>query len=423
MKTVNTPWNTLHKIAFRFWFIYLVNYILASGIIANISFLWNYLVYFISGQFNINVPTQPNASGDTTYNYIQFAAMVSIALLGSLIWSLIDKKRISYNLLSYIAEVLTRYFLGLALVFYGFGKINLSQFPFPDLYTLNEPFGDSSPMGLAWAFMGYSPAYNIIIGSTEAISGVFLFIRRTKTFGALMSMVVMANVVALNFCYDIPVKLFSSHLLIMGIYIASADIKRLVAFFFLNTEVPKPSHYTPSLGKKMKIAAICIKVLLLGYIGYTNIEMLVMSLVDKKKELAVSPLYGVYSVEEFRVVATLSAIGNQHIDHFTEIYFDKGSRANFVNRDPKSREIYNYRLDTNRNLLMFVNRFSDKDTIRFHLTKSNMINFNQNDSNVICLNGWLKNDSLAIKIRPKNGSSSNLEKTGFHWINERPNNQ
>ena len=423
MNTGNTPWKALHKIAFRFWFIYLVNYILASRIIVDISFVWNYIVYFISGHFNILVPTQPNGSGDTTYNYIQLAAMVCISLIGSLIWTVADKKRNSYNLLAYIAEVLTRYFLGLALVFYGFSKLNLSQFPFPDLYTLNEPFGDSSPMGLAWTFIGYSPAYNIIIGSTEAVSGVFLFIRRTKTFGALMSMVVMANVVALNFCYDIPVKLLSSHLLIMGIYIASADIRRLVALFFLDKEIPKSYHFSPTLGKKMKIAAFCVKVLLIGYIGYTNIEMLVTSLIERKKEMSVSPLYGVYSVEDYKVVATLSTKGNENKSHFNEIYFDKGSRASFVNRDPKSHEIYKFRLDTNRNLLLLVGRFNDKDTIRFHFTKGNLINFNQNDSNVICLNGWLKNDSLAIKIRPKNISGTNLEKTGFHWINERPNNQ
>ncbi len=423
MNTGNTPWKALHKIAFRFWFIYLVNYILASRIIVDISFVWNYIVYFISGHFNILVPTQPNGSGDTTYNYIQLAAMVCISLIGSLIWTVADKKRISYNLLSYIAEVLTRYFLGLLLLVYGFSKINLSQFPFPDLYKLNEPLGESSPMGLAWAFIGYSPAYNILIGSTEVISGIFLFIRRTKTFGALLSMIVMANVVALNFCYDIPVKLYSSHLLIMGLYIASADIKRLVALFFLNKEIPKPSFFTPVFGKKMKIVFICIKVLLFGCVSYYIIDMLVTSLIDRKKELTVSSLYGVYSVEDYKVVATLSTKGNENKSHYSEIYFDKGSRANFVNSDPKSREIYTYSLDTNRNLLLLVGRFNDKDTIRFHFTKGNLINFNQNDSNVICLNGWLKNDSLAIKIRPKNISGTNLEKTGFHWINERPNNQ
>jgi len=61
-----------------------------------------------------------------------------------------------------------------------------------------------------------------------------LFPRKTSTLGALMSVGVLSNVVALNFSYDVPVKLYSSHLLAQAIFLLLPDARRLGNFFFLN---------------------------------------------------------------------------------------------------------------------------------------------------------------------------------------------
>lgn len=45
-----------------------------------------------------------------------------------------------------------------AMVAYGMFKISPSQFPAPGLSRLVQPYGDSSPMGLLWTFMGVSMA-------------------------------------------------------------------------------------------------------------------------------------------------------------------------------------------------------------------------------------------------------------------------
>jgi len=49
-----------------------------------------------------------------------------------------------------------------------------------------------------------------------------------------MVMAVMANVVVLNFAYDVPVKLFSIHLLVMATFVVAPSIKRLSDFFLFN---------------------------------------------------------------------------------------------------------------------------------------------------------------------------------------------
>ena len=68
-------------------------------------------------------------------------------------------------------------------------------------------------MGLLWTFMGASAPYQMLAGLAEVTCGMLLFWRRSRLLGALLAIGVMGNVVALNYCYDVPVKLFSTELL------------------------------------------------------------------------------------------------------------------------------------------------------------------------------------------------------------------
>jgi hypothetical protein len=45
---------------------------------------------------------------------------------------------------------------------------------------------------------------------------------------------VLADIVALNFCYDVPVKLYSSHLLPMAVFLGTPDLRRLLNLMVWN---------------------------------------------------------------------------------------------------------------------------------------------------------------------------------------------
>ena len=92
-------------------------------------------------------------------------------------------------------------------------------------------------MGLLWTFMGYSTVYTIFAGLGEVIGGAFLLFKRTRLIGSLIVIAIMSNVVMLNFAYDVPVKLFSTHLLLMAIFLTVPDIKRLSNLFFFNRAI------------------------------------------------------------------------------------------------------------------------------------------------------------------------------------------
>jgi len=177
-----------------------------------------------------------NGSGDQTYNYVECLLFALVAVLGTTVWSI----SIVVGQLSAAgrrdlggAALL----LGYILLSYGISKVLKSQFP--DLWPgrLIGTVGDMSPMGLLWTFMGYSTPYTVFAGLLEAIGGALLLWRRTVTIGALMVAAVMFNVVMLNLCYDVPVKLFSIELFIMALAIAAPRVRPLLA---VALGVPRP---------------------------------------------------------------------------------------------------------------------------------------------------------------------------------------
>ena len=66
-------------------------------------------------------------------------------------------------------------------------------------------------MGLAWTFLGFSKGYNLFMGVAELMAGLLLF-RRTVAIGAIITLMTTANVMAVNYFYDVPVKIVSTAL-------------------------------------------------------------------------------------------------------------------------------------------------------------------------------------------------------------------
>jgi hypothetical protein len=204
--------------------------------------------------------TRPTGSGDTTAVYVQHLVIVVLAVIGTVVWSVLDRRRTAYPQLAAGAIVVLRYYLAFTLLGYAFAK--LSQFPPPGPARLDQPVGDLSPMGMLWTFMGSSQPYALFVGVVEGVPGVLLLWRRTYVAGALLAAVAMANVVALNFCYDVPVKLLSTQLLVIALVLIAPHARRLIraALGRATPEVPP----RPRRSLRFERARLAAKVLLLG---------------------------------------------------------------------------------------------------------------------------------------------------------------
>jgi uncharacterized membrane protein YphA (DoxX/SURF4 family) len=203
---------------------------------------------------------EQNGSGDRTWDYVQLLAIAILAAIATAIWSVADRRRAGHPRLAAGARVVLRYYVGYMMLSYGVSKVFKLQFHDLRPGDLERRLGDMSPMGLAWTFMGYSTPYTMFAGLAEVIGGALLLWRRTATLGALVIVAVMTNVVMLNFCYDIPVKLFSSELLIMAIAIAAPGARRLIAAALgrATPEVAERERMSPRLERVRQVARLVL---------------------------------------------------------------------------------------------------------------------------------------------------------------------
>jgi len=174
-----------------------------------------------------------------------------------------------------------------------------------------QPYGDSSPMGLLWTFMGASPGYQMFAGAAEVVGGLLLLFRRTTLLGALVVAAVMSNVFAMNVFFDVPVKLYSFHYLLLAILLTLPDLPRLISLFVANTPAPardlRPCWHAFPRGSTLLSV---IKFLLIAAMLWTNFR----SRVDRMYEFGPwadrGEPYGVYEVESFSVASRRANVDN-----------------------------------------------------------------------------------------------------------------
>src|SRR5580704_7692442 len=249
-ETTVARWSVARRVAFRFCFVYLGLYCLGEQILGgmfpipkvevpDLATLWPMRPIVFWTATHIFHVTQPlvykdSGSGDKTFDWILTFCVLVLAILAASIWSFLDGRRENYLTLYKWFRLFIRFALATEMILYGMDKVVPLQMPFPSLTRLLEPFHDFSPMGVLWYSIGASPAYEMFAGCAEVLGGLLLILPRTTTLGALVAMADMTQIFMLNMTYDIPVKLFSFHLLLMSVLLLAPEFERLADFFFRN---------------------------------------------------------------------------------------------------------------------------------------------------------------------------------------------
>lgn len=413
-------WTKLGKIGFRFSFIYFLLIVVFqnNGAFPFFELIAKYPIQLMQklalwfGENVVGIPyvinAGPNGSGDTTFDYLIVLIVFLIALFGTLIWSVIDNKRNNYNTLYYWLTTAVRFYVGLMLINYGLIKIIQLQFSAPGFYRLLQNYGDSSPMGLAWTFLGFSEGYNMFMGIAEVLAGLLLF-RRTLTFGAVITLMTTMNVMAVNYFYDIPVKILSTHLVIMTLFLLSRDIKKVMLYLVTNIQVEKLTPIKrPKLNKGINIGLNVLKGLIVAYVlgyGFYN------CLERKSQRLAAQnpQLYGLYEVNNF--VINGDTITNYKSDKlWKNIRFEREGAVQ-VEKMNKKRDYYRIEIDSVSQKIKFYTSRSGSDYFDF--------NYSTNDD-TLDFNFIHKNDTISGQTKRLDKSDFSLTNRGFNWISEYP---
>src|SRR5262249_26429798 len=129
------PWSGAKLLRFRFVACYFVLYGFASyvdtipffGVFADgYRSAMQWLTVWMGRHLlhlSASLAIVPTGSGDTLRNYVQNFVVLSLAVVGSLVWSIVDSRRREYNVAHEWLMAFVRFSLAMTMFNYGFMKI------------------------------------------------------------------------------------------------------------------------------------------------------------------------------------------------------------------------------------------------------------------------------------------------------------
>lgn len=418
-------WGLARRIAFRFAFAYLLLYSLPGPVdsLPGTEFLseafsdvWQAVVPWVGKHvlgLEKDITIFTNGSGDTTYNYVQLPVLLAVSVLVAAVWSVVDRRRTQYVKAHDALRVFVRYVLAISMLSYGLAKVFKSQFPFPFPERMVEPLGEFSPMGLLWTFMGYSRGYNIFAGGAEMLGGILLLFRRTTTLGALVVIGVMANVVALNFFYDVPVKIYSSHLVLMAVFLVLPDVQRLLGVLLLNRPTePRALGMPFQLSRREARGVLAVKVLFIASVSWAFYDSRANYFVKYNDDSPKPALYGLYEVESFtRDGQVLPPLLGDPV-RWRYMAVNRFSRVTFRLMDDRLQR-FGMEHDPSKSTVTLTEGPEDAQ-------KKMVLTYTQPDAEHLVLQGTFQGAPLEARLKKVDESKHLLVNRGFNWIQEYP---
>jgi uncharacterized membrane protein YphA (DoxX/SURF4 family) len=316
-------WNLALRIAFRFFFCYLAPFSLGG------LFLFAYFMHFMTNRAFWNIdPIDPWRAAlpwicthifrvhrklaifpdaDFLSSYLQHLFELVVAIAATVVWSILDRKRPNYRTLYAWFTLFLRFSLALVLFSYGFDKIFPIQFRPLTVSRLSQQVGDLDMFNMLWIFMASSKPYVVFSGAMEVLAGFLLIAPRLETLGALLAVPVLSNVFILNLDYNVPVKIISSHLLLVALFLVAPAVLRILQLFVLRQPAqpvePRQLSSRRSVDRAVRAAVLVLGVLL----GATACSAGHQKYRSEKADLAAaqkSPTYGLWIVDSFSVPST-----------------------------------------------------------------------------------------------------------------------
>jgi hypothetical protein len=420
-------WSLILRVAFRFCFVYFGLYCLATQILGSmfpvpkvelpdLGTLWPMrpvVLWTAAHIFHLGQPPAyaETGSGDRMFDWVLTFCLLVVAALAAAVWSAADRRRGNYATLSKWFRLFIRYGLASQMLVYGTLKAVPLQMPFPFLSRLLAPFGNFSPMGVLWSSIGASPPYETFTGCAEMLGGILLLIPRTTLLGALICMADLTQVFMLNMTYDVPVKLLSFHLLLLALFLAAPDARRLARLFFLDRDAglsTDPQLFRTRRANRIALAAqIAFGILLLGGNAYGAWDSWHKYGGGREKSL----LYGIWDVDQISVDGQVRpALLTDH-DRWRRVIFDFPKSMAFERMDETL--VYQGATIDAKNKTLALTKASDKKW------KANFA-FQRVAKDRLELDGEMDGHKVHMRLQLVDHSKFPIISRGFHWVSEHP---
>lgn len=420
-------WSLGLRIAFRFCVAYFTLFGLSNQILSGLFLIPKVNIPELSGLWPLRQITfwtaahifrikhdlvyTGSGSGDKTFDWVLAFCLLVIAAVITCVWSILDRRRENYVVFHKWFWLAMRFMLASEMFLYGLAKAIPLQMPFPYLTRLLEPYGNFSPMAVLWSSIGASRSYEIFAGCAEMLGGILLLTPRTTTLGALVCLADMIQVFMLNMTYDVPVKLFSFHLILFSLFLLAPDARRIIDFFFTNRAAAPSRRYALFRSARANRLAVILQVAfglyLIGMGIYSGIGAWSKYGGGRTK----SALYGIWNVDEMSVDGQARAPLFTDKDRWRRVVFDFPNFTSFQRPDDTFTG-YGSAINE-KDHTIGLNKPADKNW-------KASFTYSRPAPDQLVLNGSMDGHQVQMKLKLWDRDKFTLVNRGFHWINEYP---
>lgn len=407
--TAVAPWKLYEKVLFRIFFIYALIYTIPLDP-AYYKKVWGivwskFKFQDIDSISNYSPRLHENLRGQDLTGFV-LGLLIATGI--AIVWSFLDRKRKDYHVLYYWFRVVLRYKLAIVIFFYGFIKVFPQQMPYPSLSHLNTNLGDFNAGRLFWLTTGVSFGYEVFTGVVEVFAGFLLFFRRTATFGAILLVVVMIPVVAVNAGYDSGLLTVGANVLILNLILIAPDFVRFWNFLILHKTETLHYYYPVFTKKWQKYGRLAVKTFLIFFFFFLRGYKVQESYANGGFRLPTTPglakVSGFYRVIAFKANNIVLPPSDSDKVRWQNVVFEKWNSFSikvarpinlYVKDKMKNYEVFNtagrhyykYDFDT-------VKKTLSVKYIQDSTKKSFVLNYIRPDSTTLILSGKDENSNL-----------------------------
>jgi uncharacterized membrane protein YphA (DoxX/SURF4 family) len=407
-------WSLPRRVLFRFTSVFLVlSSLLPLALAARRTFQDTFLfpamekywvamsVWVVTHVFGVTEFNPRYLGGDSIIQFARIALCLFFAAVATTIWTIVDRRRPNYTIVQEWLRLFVAIVLALTMVRYGVQKVMVVQMAPLSPHQLLAPLGLHTPRQLLWVFMGAAPAYQIFTGLVEVFAGVLLFVPRLLTLGALLTLAVTANVLAMNVAYDVEVKLFACQLLVMAGFLLLPDLRRIADVFVFNRGSAPVER--PRLITNPRFARLAAVLPLVTAAAVTALTFSTERAIDRQfgaPAPAAVPHYGIWDVEEFALEGTPLPPLSTDAVRWQRLVFDARDYV-YVQRMSGSLIIASIKLDPGRKMLAFDHGGTPRPELKELVGAPWKAEFSYESAtpDVLVLTGTYENRPATVKLR------------------------
>ena len=369
------------------------------------DFVFGKLIGFVSDKLLGIHLKDTKVYSDFVSMYVLVMLLFILAVVAALIVARLNKWKQYRRKILGLCYTICCYYLILQLLKYGFGKIFKDQFYLPEPNTLYTPLGQLDKDILYWSSMGTSRLYNLFSGSVEVLAAILLLFKRTRMAGLLLATASLSQIVAINFSFDISVKLFSLFLLFLSLYLLNPFYNRLYHFFFTRSSIQAMEWEASSLNKH-PFLSVFFKCLITGLIFFEALYPYFRKS-NFNDDVAKRPyLHGAYEVKQMIVGQDTLSANNFQIKRF------------FIHRD--SYLIFQNQADKMQDYKLSYNIDKYEYTLTDYQLKIVTVALKYNPTDSVLVVKYFKNDrQYEVTGKALDWKKLPLMNSGFHWTVDR----